>query len=53
MTQVRTTEGNRHADTAAVDRPAFLTSAMEDVTGARARTFREWAGDHAAEFATP
>jgi uncharacterized protein YbjT (DUF2867 family) len=38
---------------AAVDRPAFLTSAIEEVTGRPARTFREWATDHAAEFATP
>jgi uncharacterized protein YbjT (DUF2867 family) len=37
---------------AAVDRPAFRTSAIEDVTGRPARTFREWATDHAAEFAT-
>jgi uncharacterized protein YbjT (DUF2867 family) len=35
---------------AAVDRPAFRTSAIEDVTGRPARTFREWAADHAAEF---
>jgi uncharacterized protein YbjT (DUF2867 family) len=38
---------------AAVERPAFLTSAIEEVTGRSARTFREWAADHAAEFATP
>ena len=38
---------------AAVGRPAFLTSAIEDVTGRPARTFREWAIDHAAEFARP
>jgi hypothetical protein len=38
---------------AAVDRPAVLTSAIEDVTGRPARTFREWATDHAADFATP
>jgi uncharacterized protein YbjT (DUF2867 family) len=38
---------------AAVDRPAFLTSAIEEVTGRPARTFRQWATDHAAEFATP
>jgi len=38
---------------AAVERPAFLTSAIEEVTGRPARTFREWAADHAAEFATP
>jgi uncharacterized protein YbjT (DUF2867 family) len=36
---------------AAADRPAFLTLAIEDVTGRPARTFREWATDHAAEFA--
>ena len=38
---------------AAVDRPALVTSAIEDVTGAPARTFREWATDHAADFAKP
>jgi len=38
---------------AAVDQPAFLTSAIEDLTGRPARTFREWAIDHAADFATP
>lgn len=38
---------------AAVDRPAFLTSAIEDVTGKPARTFHEWATDHAADFAAP
>ena len=38
---------------AAVDQPAFLTSAIEDLTGRPARTFREWATDHAADFATP
>ena len=38
---------------AAVDRPAFITSAIEDVTGRPARTFKEWATDHAAEFAAP
>jgi len=36
---------------AAVDRPSFLTSAIEDVTGSPARTFKEWATDHAADFA--
>jgi hypothetical protein len=35
---------------AAVDRPALVTSAIEDVTGTAARTFR-WAADHAADFA--
>jgi uncharacterized protein YbjT (DUF2867 family) len=38
---------------AAVDRPAYVTSAIEDVTGTPARTFREWAIDHGPEFATP
>jgi uncharacterized protein YbjT (DUF2867 family) len=38
---------------AAVDRPALVTSAIEDVTGTPARTFRQWAIDHAAEFARP
>jgi uncharacterized protein YbjT (DUF2867 family) len=36
---------------AAVDRPALVTSTIEEVTGTRARTFREWAIDHAADFA--
>jgi uncharacterized protein YbjT (DUF2867 family) len=36
---------------AAVDRPALVTSTIEDVTGTPARTFREWATDHAADFA--
>jgi len=35
---------------AAVDRPALVTSTVEDVTGSPARSFREWAADHAAEF---
>jgi len=36
---------------AAVDRPAFITSTVEAVTGTPARTFREWANDHATDFA--
>jgi len=36
---------------AAVDRPALVTSTIEEVTGTPARTFREWAIDHAADFA--
>ena len=36
---------------AAVDRPAFVTSAIADITGMPARAFREWAADHAVEFA--
>jgi uncharacterized protein YbjT (DUF2867 family) len=38
---------------AAVDRPALVTSAVEEITGAPARTFREWAIDHAADFRQP
>ena len=36
----------------AVDRPAFVTSTIEEVTGTPARTFRQWATDHAADFAS-
>ncbi len=36
---------------AAVDRPALVTSAVEEVTGTPARTFHQWASDHAADFA--
>jgi uncharacterized protein YbjT (DUF2867 family) len=35
---------------AAVGQPAFMTSTVAEMTGAPARTFREWATDHAAEF---
>jgi uncharacterized protein YbjT (DUF2867 family) len=35
---------------AARGQPAFVTSTCADVTGAPARTFLEWATDHAAEF---
>ena len=35
----------------AVDRPALVTSTIEAVTGTPARTFRQWATDHAADFA--
>jgi uncharacterized protein YbjT (DUF2867 family) len=35
---------------AAVDRPAFVTSTVADVTGSPARTFRQWAVEHAADF---
>jgi uncharacterized protein YbjT (DUF2867 family) len=37
---------------AAVDRPALVTSAIEAVTGTPARTFPQWAADHAADFVT-
>jgi uncharacterized protein YbjT (DUF2867 family) len=36
---------------AAVGRPAFVTSTIEEITGTAARTFRVWAIDHAADFA--
>jgi len=35
---------------AAVNRPALVTSTIEDVTGTPARTFREWAIEHASDF---
>jgi uncharacterized protein YbjT (DUF2867 family) len=37
---------------AAVDRPAFMTSTIEEVTGRPPRTFHEWAIDHAGDFAS-
>jgi hypothetical protein len=36
---------------AAVDRPALVTSTIEEITDTPARSFREWATDHAADFA--
>jgi len=38
---------------AAVGQPAYITSTVQDVTGVPARSFREWASDHAAEFERP
>ncbi len=35
---------------AAIGQPAFVTSTVAEITGAPARTFLEWAVDHAAEF---
>src|SRR5262245_53880869 len=35
---------------AAIGQPAFVTFTYAEVTGAPARTFLEWATDHAAEF---
>jgi len=35
---------------AAIGQPAFVTSTVAEITGAPARTFLEWATDHAAEF---
>ena len=37
---------------AAVGQPALVTSTVLDVTGAPARPFRDWAMDHASDFAT-
>jgi uncharacterized protein YbjT (DUF2867 family) len=34
----------------AIGQPALVTSTVAEVTGAPARTFREWAVDHAAQF---
>jgi uncharacterized protein YbjT (DUF2867 family) len=39
-----------NAFAAALGQPAYLTSKVAELTGAPARTFREWASDHAAEF---
>jgi len=35
---------------AAIGQPAFVTSTVAEITGTPARTFLEWATDHAAEF---
>ncbi|MBV9032910.1 MAG: NAD(P)H-binding protein [Acidobacteriaceae bacterium] len=35
---------------AAVGQPAFVTSTVEEIIGTPARTFLDWATDHAAEF---
>jgi uncharacterized protein YbjT (DUF2867 family) len=35
---------------AAVGRPAFVTSTIADILGARPRTFRQWVGDHVDAF---
>src|SRR5262249_3410962 len=35
---------------AAIGQPAYVTSAVADVTGTPARTFRDWAIDHIAEL---
>ena len=35
---------------AAIGQPALVTSTVAEVTGTPARTFRDWAADHAAEF---
>jgi uncharacterized protein YbjT (DUF2867 family) len=35
---------------AAIGQPAFVTSTVADIVGTPARTFRQWAADHAAAF---
>jgi hypothetical protein len=35
---------------AAIGQPAFVTTTVAEITGAPARTFHEWARDHAGEF---
>lgn len=35
---------------AAIGQPALVTSTVAEITGAPARTFRDWASDHAVEF---
>jgi hypothetical protein len=35
---------------AALERPAFVTSAVEEILGVPARTMTRWAADHAAAF---
>jgi uncharacterized protein YbjT (DUF2867 family) len=35
---------------AAIGQPAFFTSTIADLTGTPARTFLDWATDHAADF---
>ena len=38
---------------AASGHPAYVTSTVADVVGRPARTFRQWAADHAEEFRAP
>jgi uncharacterized protein YbjT (DUF2867 family) len=40
----------QNAWAAAIGQPALITTAVADITGTPARTFREWAVDRAAEF---
>jgi uncharacterized protein YbjT (DUF2867 family) len=37
---------------AAIGQPALVTPTVAEITGAPARTYRDWATDHAAEFKT-
>jgi uncharacterized protein YbjT (DUF2867 family) len=36
-----------------IGQPELVTHTVEQITGARARTFRDWAQDHASDFAVP
>jgi uncharacterized protein YbjT (DUF2867 family) len=38
---------------ATLGRPAFVTSAIQEIVGSPARTFSQWAADNAAAFANP
>jgi uncharacterized protein YbjT (DUF2867 family) len=38
---------------AALGRPAFVTSAVQEIVGSPPRTFSRWAADHASAFAGP
>ncbi|AHG92943.1 NmrA family protein (plasmid) [Gemmatirosa kalamazoonensis] len=38
---------------AGLGRPAFVTSAVEEMVGTPARTFHQWAVEHASAFVTP
>lgn len=38
---------------AAMGQPALITSTFSEITGTPARTFHEWATNHAADFSTP
>ena len=38
---------------AAVGRPAYVTSAVQEITGSPPRTFYQWAADHASAFGRP
>src|SRR5215510_1033075 len=35
---------------AAIGQPAYVTAAVEEITGRTTRTFREWVSEHSAEF---
>ncbi len=39
-----------YAGSAMVGKPALVTSAVAEITGVPARSFHDWAVDHAVEF---